>query len=1083
MKHLMMRFSVTSLLFLTIFVGRAQISGTNSVLSISANSATVVDPGLTLSGSGNISDMTIQITGGYISGASGDILSYTGTLPGTIYSSFDNVHGILRFYGSTSVSNWQTLLRTVTIATTSSSCYAQKRNVTFVLGDKLFNPTNGHFYALSGTNTNWVDTKNAASETSYYGRKGYLTTVTSKDENNFVWAMTTSTYNWLGASDDYTQINAALNRTVYANQNASDGNFHWITGPEVGMPISTGHYWGSGASAVNNSHMNWESSNPDDYPTFNSSVTGEENYVELFGWSGEWNDVGSRNAVGIYEYGDMPQDNPQIAHSTRNIIISSGVSSGVITGGDVNVCPGTNSTVLTLTGLTGSVVRWESAPDANFIYATTISNTSSTYTVTNISQTTFYRAIVNSSSPSSCSNLPTSATKINVTTTITGNIVADDISVCRTGTVHLTLYGNQTDILKWQRSTSSTFASSVTDISNTTPFLNDQRNSTGTYYYRAQVQNSGCGSPEFTSGITITVVSGTPSVGGSVSSRIYCGGSNSGSVTLSGRTGSILNWESSTDGLVWTNISNTSSTNSFSSITSTIMYRSNVQNGTCPAEKSSIGTVEVTNSKNVWLGTTSDNWQTASNWCAGVPDLTDDVIIPNSNITPNDPDLDQGTGLCRDIEIRNNATLTISNNRKLKIAGNLLEIGDLSSNNGSIELVGTGNTQTITGALSVDTFAINNTNGVILNNDIDIDDHLRLVNGVIYTSSSAMLILDRSADLFGGGNASHVNGPMEKTLYRNGSGSFSSFTFPLGKSGKYAPCNVTRNGGSNVNYNVDFTAEYFNAAHTDLSVASGLNKVSSKEYWNINRPSGTSPTFNVTLYFYDKYFSGVANITPTDLIVAHYNGTDWEDVSTLTNTSTSNSATLEAVSSFSPFTFGSLGGLNPLPVKLVNFSATGNQNTKTVDLNWQTASEENNNHFEVLYSTDLVNWKTIGVLNTKGNNDELNSYFLLHNRTNAVNYYKLKQVDNDGKYAFSNIQVVKFNTEVSNVVVYPNPSAGTVNIQNATNGNYQVIDITGKVILSGAFNNSVQINNLPKGLFVIRIESEEGVHTEKITVQ
>ena len=538
MKHFMMRLSVTSLLLLTFFVSRAQISGTNSVLSISANSATVVDAGLTLSGSGNISDMTIQISGGYISGANGDILSYTGTLPGTISSSFDNVHGILRFYGSTSVNNWQTLLRTVTIATTSSSCYAQKRSVTFVLGDKLFNPTNGHFYVVSNTWSIWKDAKNAASETSFYGRKGYLTTVTNRDENNFVWAMATNGYTWIGGSDNYQEINSALNRIVYANQSAADGNFHWITGPEVGMPISSGNSWNSGPNSINNSFFNWLSYEPNDYPDLNSSSPGEEDFTLLWSYSDEWNDVGSSfYADGIYEYGDMPQDNPQTAHSTRNISISSGVSSGVIVGGDVDVCPGTNSTALTLNGLTGSVVRWESALDANFLYPTTISNTTTSLTVTNISQTTYYRAIVNSSSPSSCSNLPTSGTKINVTTTITGNIIADDNSVCATGIVHLTLYGNQTEILKWQRSTSSTFASSVTDISNTTAFLNDQRNSTGTYYYRAQVQNSGCGSPEFTSGITITVVTGTPSVGGSVSSRIYCGGSNSGSISLSGRTG------------------------------------------------------------------------------------------------------------------------------------------------------------------------------------------------------------------------------------------------------------------------------------------------------------------------------------------------------------------------------------------------------------------------------------------------------------------------------------------------------------------------------------------------------------------
>ena len=42
-------------------------------------------------------------------------------------------------------------------------------------------------------------------------------------------------------------------------------------------------------------------------------------------------------------------------------------------------------------------------------------------------------------------------------------------------------------------------------------------------------------------------------------------------------------------------------------------------------------------------------------------------------------------------------------------------------------------------------------------------------------------------------------------------------------------------------------------------------------------------------YYYDKYFSGIANINPTDLIVAHYDGSDWEDISALTNTSSSNS--------------------------------------------------------------------------------------------------------------------------------------------------------------------------------------------------
>ncbi len=1080
MKHLMMRFSVTSLLLLTFFVSRAQISGTGSVLSISANSATVVDAGLTLDGTGDLTDMTVQITGGYITGASGDILSYTGSLPSGITSGFDNVHGILRFYGTTSKSNWQSLLRTVTLKTTNATCFSQKRNVTFVLGNKLYNPTNGHFYVLSGTTLDWATTVANASETSYYGRKGYLSTITSSDENNFVWQMTTYTFNWLGASDNYTEINKLTGVTTFANQNLSEGNFYWLTGPESGTPFSTGDSWNSGPNSVSGRFFNWSGGQPDDYPTTNSSVNGEQDFVLMYGFSGEWDDEqGAASAEGIYEYGDMPQDatTNNIAHSTRNISISSGVSSGAITGGDVNVCPGTNSTTLTLSGLTGTVVRWESSLYQNFSSATSISNTTTSLTVTNLNQTTYYRAIVNSTSPASCSNLPTSSTYINVTATITGNILAESNTVCAGGEVKLTLYGNQVTILKWQRDVNSNF-STASDISNTTNTFSQVLSTSGsTYYYRAQVQNSGCGSPAFTPGITISVVTGTPSVGGIVDSKTFCGGSNSGTLTLTGKTGSVTKWQQSIDnGVVWTNISNTATTNSFSSISATRLYRAVVQSGTCPADNSLIGMVEVTSSNGVWIGGTSSNWQTPANWCGSVPTLSTDVIIPSG--ASFNPSLSTGTGFTKDLTIRSGASLTST--RPLLIAGNLNQIGTYTTTGGSLNLVGS-TPQTLSSANTVDSLIMNNASGATLGGNLTVTTGLKLINGKITTTSSQLLIMGQDATVSGGSNASHVNGPMRKTLYKSGSNTFNTFTFPVGKASKYAPATLNKAGNSS-NYSSVFTVEYFNTAYSDLSVASGLNKVSSKEYWQIDR-TGTTKEMDITLFFYDKYFSGIVNTSPSDLIVAHYNGTDWEDISTLTNTTTTNSVTLEAVNTFSPFTFGSLGGLNPLPVSLINFTAIPNQSTKTVDLNWQTASEENNKYFEVMYSTDLVNWKTIGVLNSKGSSDQLNSYFMIHNKTNAINYYKLKQIDNDGKYAFSDIKVVKFNEGNNNVVVYPNPSAGIVTIQNATDANYQVIDITGKVIMNGTFNNSIQLSNLPKGLFVIRVESEEGVHTEKIIVE
>jgi hypothetical protein len=166
----------------------------------------------------------------------------------------------------------------------------------------------------------------------------------------------------------------------------------------------------------------------------------------------------------------MPGDlTTSVPISTRNITISNG-SSGYITGGDINVCSGSNSTTLTLNGLTGSVVRWESSLDNFFTAGTTISSTSTSIVVTNLTKTTYYRAIVNSSSPVSCSNLASSSVYLTVKPTMSGSIFAANNSICSGGLVDLTLSGQQGNVNKWQRSFDNT---NWTDISNTTTSLSE----------------------------------------------------------------------------------------------------------------------------------------------------------------------------------------------------------------------------------------------------------------------------------------------------------------------------------------------------------------------------------------------------------------------------------------------------------------------------------------------------------------------------------------------------------------------------------------------------------------------------------
>ncbi len=643
----------------------ANISGTNSVININNNTATVVDPGIVLTANGNITGFTVSITGSY---TSGDVLSYTGTLPsGISAAAFNTATRSLVFSGTTTAANWQALMRTVTLTTTSAVCNPESRLVSFVVGIKYYNILNGHFYEYYGTGTSWTNARNYAAGLSYFGREGYLATVSAQSENSFS-SVLVGMNSWIGCSDNYLEINSALGYTLYASQAAADGNFYWITGPERGMKISSQNAWGSGGVLpVSGVYNGWSSGEPNDWPGLNSSSPGEEDYGHMYTGSGLWNDFPVSSSIGsIIEFGGMPNDNTtsQVVF-TRSVFIN-GAPSGTITGGNVSVCSGSNSTLLTLSGLTGTIVRWESSLD-NFLTAgTTIASTASTYTASNIVNTTYYRVVVNTIS--GCSNLATSSTPVYVSTTIAGNIVAANNTICAGANADFTLFGHSGSVVKWQVSTSSTFASGITDISNTTTSMSYNLASVGTYYFRAVVQNSGCGSPVNTPIYTISVVAGTAPVGGTVSSNEHCGGTNSGTLTLSGHTGTIQKWQYSIDGgIIWTDVANTSTTLNYASVSANRIYRAKLVNGSCGTAYSSSGSITVYGTTVCrWDGTISTDWQTSGNWCGGVADAGKDVVL--STTAPNTLVLDQNRIIGR-LDFNNSNKIIEIGNFNLTCAG------------------------------------------------------------------------------------------------------------------------------------------------------------------------------------------------------------------------------------------------------------------------------------------------------------------------------------------------------------------------------------------------------------------------------
>jgi len=134
------------------------LGGTASTLAATYNTATTVDPNLTITANGDITGFRVQISQTY---TSGDVLGYTGTLPTGITQSWNSTTGILSFNGTTTAANWQTLLRTVTFRSTSTTCYANQRRVTFVAGLVYYNPLTSHFYEYVSGNTTWTNSYTA----------------------------------------------------------------------------------------------------------------------------------------------------------------------------------------------------------------------------------------------------------------------------------------------------------------------------------------------------------------------------------------------------------------------------------------------------------------------------------------------------------------------------------------------------------------------------------------------------------------------------------------------------------------------------------------------------------------------------------------------------------------------------------------------------------------------------------------------------------------------------------------------------------------------------------------------------------
>lgn len=146
-----------------------------------------------------------------------------------------------------------------------------------------------------------------------------------------------------------------------------------------------------------------------------------------------------------------------------------------------------------------------------------------------------------------------------------------------------------------------------------------------------------------------------------------------------------------------------------------------------------------------------------------------------------------------------------------------------------------------------------------------------------------------------------------------------------------------------------------------------------------------------------------------------------------------------------------------MPVTLLGFRLLALE--KTIGLNWSTTQEINNDYFEIERSVDGIKFNNVGKVASTAIPSTTNNYsFSDINPVKGIGYYRLKQVDKDGKYAYSGIKQVYFSGSKSSTVLYPNPAKSVVNLEfDASKSSVENLTITN---LSGVVVQSIKINIL-----------------------
>lgn len=420
----------------------------------------------------------------------------------------------------------------------------------------------------------------------------------------------------------------------------------------------------------------------------------------------------------------------------------------------------------------------------------------------------------------------------------------------------------------------------------------------------------------------------------------------------------------------------------------------------------------------------------------------------------------------------------------------------LNLDNGEVKFNGSG--LSILGGTNQSAFAdlviAKTSNNVRMDISASVTSSLTLTSGVLDLNAQTLSITNPSSSTVirtsgyvlseNTSNNSRINWTINNDLtahefpFGNSSGVYIPFTFDL-SSGDAGIVSVATYGTGTNNLPLPPTVTKLN---DQFGADNSLNTVD--RFFQIDLTGSTSPTADIT---FTASAAEVGSIT--NLLAQRWNVNKW-DPAILGQTSGATSVTVPGVTQFSPWAIS--GNSSPLPITLVSFEAK--EINAQVALEWVTASEKNNDYFDIQKSWDGQQFFSIGKVGGNGNSTLTRKYtYTDRELKEGILYYRLKQIDYDGKFTFS--KVVAVSVGESNALsfhVFPNPVVEELHVTTDHGVSSDPILITiydpsGKVVMKseseGGASDGMKLNvsGLKPGAYVIKIISGNQSKAYRIT--